>query len=122
MKKYTQLLSDSLDRYFKTLEYYGYIKDNDVDKLIVLSFLEELLSGCFDVSITESEYTLIRGVVQCLMGSNCLIPYIEYNNDRSDSLIHLQRVPFSFRIAEDTNPRLTESGSSRVTENERLLF
>lgn len=68
---------NSLDKYFCTLPYTGYKSDNEVNKLLVFTFIEELLYGPLSQYITEEDYTYIIDAMYCLYGS-CLIPFPEY--------------------------------------------
>lgn len=72
----------SLDSYFNTLSQFGYKKQSDLDKLIILLFIEELLTE-ERVLITEEDYRDIDNALNCLYGSSCLIPYPLYINDDS---------------------------------------
>ncbi len=86
VEQYDDILFESLQNYFSTLKYYGYVKDNDVSKLLILSFFEEILAGKYDVDVTEGDYNDIRVALNCLMGSNCIIPYKKYNPKQGDSI------------------------------------
>lgn len=121
MMKYDLLLNSSLTRYIRTLEYYGYIKDLSIDKLLILSYIQEILSGAYEINISEAEYFLIRRAVLCLMGSDCLIPYIEYASERWDNITHPSSVRANLRETEDASLRSTESLQFRIVENENLL-
>lgn len=76
-------LYNSLVNYFNVLSNFGYKKYTDVYKLLVYSFIEEMLTGPFRIYITEDNYRSIATVLECFYGSSCLIPYPEYINDDS---------------------------------------
>ena len=104
-----EILNDvakSMDIYFNTLAQLGYKKQSDVDRLLVYSFFEELLTGEMRYFITESDYKLIEQALSCLYGSSCLVPYPEYIND--DSLFGHLGDSSSLRITQDSNIRCTE--------------
>lgn len=65
---------EALNRYFTTLSHTGYKSYNEVYKLIVLSFIEELLCDTMLEFLTEDDYKLIINSIDCLYG-NCTIPY-----------------------------------------------
>lgn len=76
-------LYNSLVTYFNALSNFGYKKYTDVYKLLVYSFIEEMLTGPFRIYITEDDYKSISIALECLYGSSCLIPYPEYINEDS---------------------------------------
>lgn len=112
-----EILNDvakSMDIYFNTLAQLGYKKQSDVDRLLVYSFFEELLTGEMRYFITESDYKLIEQALSCLYGSSCLVPYPEYIND--DSLFgHIESGGL-------ISPRITEDSNIRFTEDDRVRF
>jgi len=105
---------NSIGTYFNALTQFGYKKQGDVDKLLVYSFIEEMLTGEMRFFVTEADYRLIEQALSCLYGSSCLIPYPQYaNNDylfgniESGGLI---------------SPRITEDSNIRFTEDDRVRF
>ena len=67
----------AFNRYYTVLEKTGYIKDKDTNKVLLLSFLTEFIQDYKDF-ITEEDYNLISKIIQCVSGSSCLVPYIQY--------------------------------------------
>ena len=45
MDKMLEISEEAITRYFTTLSQFGYKKYSDVDKIIVLLFMEEMLAG-----------------------------------------------------------------------------
>lgn len=121
MESYLNILGEALSRYFRTLGVYGYVKDVDVYKLLVLSYIEELLSGSMNILISENEYNIIRKVLLCLTGSNCLIPYPSYLNMQEDVLIRPQLPTKWLRFTESDTLRISELGALKSTERDSLL-
>lgn len=104
---------NSISTYFNTLTQFGYKKPGDVNKLLIYSFIEEMLTGEMRFYITEADYRLIEKALSCMYGSSCLIPYPQYAND--DSLFEgIEGVIVKPRLTEDTNIRFTEDGKIRV--------
>lgn len=67
------LLYESLKRYFTTLSKLGYVNYNNVYKILVLIFIDELLnSNCI---ISKDDYKSIDSAITCLQGSTCFIPF-----------------------------------------------
>lgn len=77
MEYLDKIVQESLDRYFTVLEKTGYVKEEDVDRLQFLIYLQEFLNE-YQYYITEEDYNIIDNIVNCLAGRSCLIPYREY--------------------------------------------
>ena len=105
---------NSVGTYFNALTQFGYKKQGDVDKLLVYSFIEEMLTGEMRFFVTEAHYRLIEQALSCLYGSSCLIPYPQYAND--DYLFgHIEGGGL-------ISPRITEDSNIRFTEDDRVRF
>lgn len=105
---------DSLKFYFNALSIFGYKNQNNVDKLLVYNFIEELLTGEMRYFITEDDYRIIETALSCLYGSSCLIPYPRYINN--DTL-------FDARYKEEIIvPLITEDSNIRVLNDDRIRF
>lgn len=125
MESYLKVLAEALGRYFKTLIHYGYVKLTNLDKLLVLTYVEEILTDRFQVDVSEEEYQEMSKALMCIMGSNCLIPYAQYVNRESDGLVHSYDSQVWMRNTEvgtEGDIRLSESGELREIENENLLI
>lgn len=68
----TNLSYEALHRYFTRLSQSGYMKYSNVDSLIVLLYIQEIVSE-YDLDIEEQ--TIVNRALSCLQGSNCMIPY-----------------------------------------------
>lgn len=107
-------IADSVGIYFNALTQFGYKKQEDVNKLLVYSFIGEMLTEDMRSFITEDDYRLIEQALSCLYGSSCLLPYPKYPNE--DSLFgHLEREGLII-------PRITEDSNIRFTEDDRVRF
>ena len=71
---------NSLNNYFSLLSRTGYKSYNEVYKLIVLSFIEDIISSDIKEYLTEEDYKYISSVIECLYGS-CIIPYPNNNKE-----------------------------------------
>ncbi len=112
MDNLTTITSHSTNQYFNLLSYVGYLKQTEVDKLLVISFIEELLNSDLAFSITEQEYKLMMQVVFCLIGDSCLFtdyPFLGY-----EATIRDNRDMFIPRITEDRQLRKTQQSEFRV--------
>lgn len=55
----TNKTAEALNSYFKVLSNKGYKKYDEVFKLLILSFLEELINGPYSFLIKEEDYRII---------------------------------------------------------------
>ena len=112
MDEVTKISDEAIQRYFTALSQFGYKKYSDVDKLLVLLFIEETLSHDFAEFITEEDYRTIVSSLYCLYGSNCMIDFPSFAN--YDSLIHKTNVHLVPRITEDSILRISQEDLIRV--------
>lgn len=78
MDRITKETYEALSRYFTALSQSGYMPYGEVDKLLVFLYIQELIEGKYNVTITEQDYKILQESLYCLYGSTCLIPYTEY--------------------------------------------
>lgn len=103
----------ALESYFTHLKQAGYMKNDNVFRLIVLLYIRKILSGEYNFEFEEKDYKLMSDTLECLYGT-CLIPYEEY----------LRKLPFVggmefkglLRKSEDEIIRDTEDESYRIIE------
>lgn len=69
---------NAFDGYFQVLEKVGYMKQKNIDSLLVLNFFYELLYKDYRGYIEKEDYHNIEKALNCLYGTNCLIPYPDY--------------------------------------------
>ena len=112
MDEVTKISNDAIQRYFTILSQFGYKKYSDVERLLVLLFIEETLSHDFVDFITEEDYKVIVNALYCLYGSNCMIDFPSFAN--YDSLVHKTKVHLVPRITEDSILRVCEKDILRV--------
>lgn len=113
MEDINEITYNALDRYFTVLQHTGYVPQRDVNKLLLLQFIQEMLDQYSDY-ITADDYNIIARIVQCLSDSSCLIPYIEYKQNTFPITGYVRRIPI--RITEDYIIRHTE-----IEDNMRLV-
>ena len=112
MDNITAISSEAFERYFNTLSKLGYKSYSDVDKLLVLSIIEDILSGELSFFVTEEDYRSITNAIYCIMGNNCLIDLPSY--DTWDSAIHENKNRESYRLTEGDILRITEDSIFRI--------
>lgn len=111
MYKLDSLLSESLNRYYDTLKYTGYVKYKNVYQLLVSSLILDILEGEFGEIISEKDYKTMDNVLHCFYGSSCLIPYPTY---KQNMVISKEYMNDSHKLSEDGNIRISESGINRL--------
>ncbi len=110
MDRLDNLAYTGISRYFKTLSTFGYKGYKDVNKLLILLFIEDLSKeSSLSLYIDEKDYRTITNVLYCLFGSTCLIPYPEF-------VVNTSLV----QALNDVTPRITENDIFRFSEDERL--
>ena len=112
MDEVTRISAEAIQRYFTTLSHFGYKKYSDVDKLLVLIFIEETLAHDFAQFITEEDYNDILKALNHLAGSNCLIEFPKYAN--YDNLVHSVRINLTPRATEDNSLRFDDRDVIRI--------
>ena len=123
ISKIPEQLMQTIDNYYNILEQTGYYNYSSVCKILVLSFIDDLLNTEFNSFISEDDYKLIANILNCFTSSDCLIPYsefTEYTNvtnssiDKNDNPSVL--ASYSNRITEDYNLRIAQDSSFRIIE------
>lgn len=110
MEEFKVDVYDSIEKYFNTLSTTGYKSYSEVNKLLVMIFIEELLYGPLSQYITEDDYNTIIKAMYCFYGS-CMISYPTYKREVDKVANTLLK---EFRITEDNILRQTESNSLRT--------
>lgn len=123
ISKIPEQLMQTIDNYYNILEQTGYYNYSSVCKILVLSFIDDLLNTEFNSFISEDDYKLIADILNCFASSDCLIPYsefTEYNNTIKGSIDEEDNSPvlssYSNRITEDYNLRIAQDSSFRIIE------
>lgn len=68
----TSKTAQALNRYFESLRVLGYRKNCDVRKLLVLVFVEEILTGDMSEFVSPEDISVFNSVLDCISG-DCLI-------------------------------------------------
>ena len=89
-------------RYYNTLSNTGYMPDKEVWKLLVLSFYRDYLYGDYRGIVSKDDYHLIERALNCLYGSNCLIPYPDYLKMGKLYLGDMTELSHRVKVLEDT--------------------
>lgn len=100
----------SIDKYFSALSHLGYKPYDEVYKLLVFSFIEEILYGPLSIFITEEDYKHISKALECMYGS-CMIPFPSYKKSY-DLVVH--KVPDEYRVTEEKVLRSINEDNLRI--------
>lgn len=73
-----EVVYEALERYFYVLSKVGYVPDDRVRSLLVLSFYKDFVYEDYRGILSRDDYRLIEMALNCLYGNNCLIPYPDY--------------------------------------------
>ena len=106
MEDFNLITIDTLNKYFDILSKAGYIKNKEVNKVIILTFLSRLLNDFFEY-ITEEDYNDIIKSIYCL--SDCLIRLPKYNVFKDSLIHHKYNDGLMLRITEDNLNRFMEN-------------
>ena len=101
---------NSVAKYFSVLTHTGYKPYNEVEKLLVFLFIEELLTGPMAYEVTEEDYNTIDKALNCIYGS-CMISYPDYKKAIDKPI---RKVFEEYRITESGVLRETEDNYPRV--------
>lgn len=71
------LLYNACVKYFTSLSHYGYRNEEEVKKLLLYVFIQELVNTT-SIAISEEDYKHLEGALYCIYGTTCLIPYPKY--------------------------------------------
>lgn len=69
---------ESLNAYYDALSKLGYMSQDKGNSLLLLSFFNEFVYNDYRGVISREDYRVIERALNCLFGSNCLIPYPDY--------------------------------------------
>jgi hypothetical protein len=105
---------NSLGNYFTTLSQFGYVNQNEVNKLLIYTFIDEMLDGDLSYYITDDDYRNIEQALNCLYGSGCLFPYPKRLNDDTIYWHHKRVENLITRLTEDSILRFSAEGNLRL--------
>lgn len=108
----TKEVAGAVDRYMSLLKHVGYKSYCAVDKLLIYTFIEEILTR-FKDAVTEEDYNSMANALNCFYGT-CLMPFPYYESsdvETDDTPIFY----YDFRITEDAILRTTEDNNLRLT-------
>ena len=72
------IIYNSITKYYAALEKTGYLPYSSVLALLLLCFFRDFVYHDYRANISRGDYHTIEKALNCLFGSNCLIPYPDY--------------------------------------------
>ena len=111
----SNLTLDSIKRYYKVLAKKGSVGTPDLYKLLVLSFIEDLLMEDCYTTLTEEEYSFVLGVINCISKNTCLVQYTQVSLHTEPIRHFLFNIPIE--ITEGNVIKLSESDVVRLLNN-----
>ena len=105
-----EYLRESLDTYFEVLNNIGYVNENTMQYLIILSFIEDLTGTAFFEYITNEDLNILLEVLYKISCKSCILgaPY-------TPTLDDLFRGPLS-----NAQLRGTQQQVLKITQNSNL--
>lgn len=110
MKDIVYSLADGFEKYYNTVTKLGYADINAVDKLIVATWINDVLMGRYDIIVNEQEYKMLENLYMCMEGS-CFIPYSNYCRTAT---VNKSFDRDYIRTTENDLERLLQSGNLRT--------
>ena len=103
--------------YFHTLETVGYASKKKMDSLLVLNFFYELMFNDYRGYISREDYRNIEKALNCLYGTNCLIPYPDYLKMGKLKLGEMTEVLSRIKASEEE----LDTVDKRILDNDALI-
>lgn len=105
---------DSITRYFGHITNTGYMRQDNVNKLLLLDAVYNLLDNDFRALVSEDDYKLINDALYCLYGSTCLIPFPDYYNNKASRVMYKGSISELAHRVDITESTLNEYGEKPI--------
>ena len=79
---------NSLCRYFDYLCNTGYMKESEVERLLILTAIQKFVDCDFRGYLNEEDYNKISDALYNLYGTTCLIPYPDYYSNKYEKIMY----------------------------------
>ena len=96
------IIYNAITQYYTALSKLGYYKYGDVFSILVLCFIRDFVYQDYRGLISKGDYSIIEKALNCLFGSNCLIPYPDYLKMNKLHLGHMTELSQRVKTLEDT--------------------
>lgn len=105
---------DAITRYFGHITNTGYMRQDNVNKLLLLDAVYNLLDNDFRALVSEDDYKLINDALYCLYGSTCLIPFPDYYNNKASRIMYKGSISELVHRVTVTESKLNEYGDKPI--------
>ena len=111
------IIYNAITNYFTTLRYTGYVKKDDVDKLLLLIFLYEFTYWDFRGYISKEDYSSINNALYKIFGKSCLVPYPNFCKIKDMNKLHIGDISeLAYRVKHNEQ-NIAEMQSTPVIKN-----
>lgn len=122
---------NSYMQYFGILKTSGYYPYKDIKKLLVLSFIYTLIYKDYRGYVKEKDYHVFEKSLECLYGTSCLTPYIDYLKmgklklgEMTELLERTRKAEEAVKkmedMVEDNHSKIEETGKTVQEQNTKL--
>ena len=73
-----EILYSAITDYYKILQRRGFFNYSETMKILILCFFRDFVFHDYRGILSKEDYHDIEKALNCLFGSNCLIPYPDY--------------------------------------------
>ena len=108
---------NAINRYFHTLGLTGYMNKKNVNSLLVLIFYYNLIYHDYRGYVSKKDYHSIEKALNCLYGTNCLIPYPDYLKMGKLKLGEMTEVIDRIKVSEE----VLEEYDKRILDNKAQI-
>lgn len=111
------IIYNAVTQYYSVLSKLGYYKYKDAIKLLVLCFYWDFVFHDYRGLLSKSDYNEIEKALNCLFGTNCLIPYPDYLKMGKLHLGEMTELAQRVQTLEDTNVLKVIHNPEEMTTN-----
>ena len=110
-------LMKGFERYCDNLSRYGKISKSSMNKLIIASWIYDVLMYKYQCLISEDDYNILSDLYQTVEG-DCLVPYQKYCKEVSVNMLppgfNIRSTEISRYYDYDRDPRILEMNNPRI--------
>ena len=110
------IVYNSITKYYAALEKTGYMPYKNVLSLLLLCFFRDFVYQDFRGILNKSDYGIIEKALNCLFGSNCLIPYPDYLKMGKLHIGEMTEMAQRVKTIEDTEVLKSFDGTSEDSD------
>lgn len=115
-----EILYNAFVTYYDVLSKTGYLAYPTTHKLLVMAFYRDFTMNDYRGTLNKEDYHLIEEALDCIYGTNCLMPYPDYLKMGKLRLGDMTELSQRVQNLEDTNvvKILSEEGGTFPTDIE----